>query len=307
MIEPGAEAKSGLPVLLPEDVPVSGSLGSMGPLIRRLQSLLHTDQSLPQGVSKDELQGFMEDLKAINASIMDLSAARDPSFIDKCWMKEVREICYDTEDYLDMVLLRSSAGGRKIPWMKQQRCHLKIPWIQAKMKHQQRRPLKIPWIRSKKMKKHQQRRPLIAKDISELRSRLQSATGRSASAGLKTIVKPRIPVVNLGHLLHAPYAGIDKHVNEIHGFLALDTEQQLKAVPIVGLAGAGKTTLATTLYRKYGMGFHCRAFLRVSRNPDTRRLLASLLSQVKGPQPRRGMCDLQDLTGNIRKHLQDKS
>lgn len=294
-----------LPASLTTEVPVSCSLGAMGPLIRWLQSLLYTDQCLPQELSKDELQGFVEDLEAIRASAMDLSSAADTSFTDKCWMKEVREICYDTEDYLDTVLqLHSGAGVPKIFWMKKQRWRLKIPWIQAKMK-QQRRSIKIPWIRRTKVK-HQHRRPLIAKDMTELRSRLQSARSRrlQSAAAVKPIASLPVP---LGPLLHTPYAGLGKHVKEIVSLLALNSEQQLKTVPIVGHAGAGKTALATTLYQKFGLGFHCRAFLRVSRNPDTRRLLASLLSQVKGPQPRRGMCDLQDLTASIRKHLQDKS
>ncbi|KAG2565330.1 hypothetical protein PVAP13_7NG012500 [Panicum virgatum] len=272
-----------LPASLTTEVLVSCSLGAMGPLIRWLQSLLYTDQCLPQELSKDELQGFVEDLEAIRASAMDLSSAADTSFTDKCWMKEVREICYDTEDYLDTVLqLHSGAGVPKIFWMKKQRWRLKIPWIQAKMKRQ-RRSIKIPWIRRTKSARSQ---------------RLQSA------AAVKPIASLPVP---LGPLLHTPYAGLGKHVKEIVSLLALNSEQQLKTVPIVGHAGAGKTALATTLYQKFGLGFHCRAFLRVSRNPDTRRLLASLLSQVKGPQPRRGMCDLQDLTASIRKHLQDKS
>jgi hypothetical protein len=108
-------------------------------------------------------------------------------------------------------------------------------------------------------------------------------------------------------VLQIPPAVLDECLNELVDLLAFDSEKQLKIVPILGDdAGVGKTMLARRLYHHYGERFHCRAFLRVSRNPDTRRLLTSLLSQIKAPQ-HHGYCDVQELSINVNKHLRGKT
>uniref|UniRef100_A0A0E0J4D4 Uncharacterized protein n=1 Tax=Oryza nivara TaxID=4536 RepID=A0A0E0J4D4_ORYNI len=84
--------------------------------------------------------------------------------------------------------------------------------------------------------------------------------------------------------------------------LLLDGEEPLKAIALVGCAGSGKTSLAMELYQQ-GQ-FQCRAAAFVSRNPDMKKLLNHLLSQLhpKAPlQPQ--MTELQQLIDYVRQYL----
>jgi ABC-type cobalamin/Fe3+-siderophores transport system ATPase subunit len=81
---------------------------------------------------------------------------------------------------------------------------------------------------------------------------------------------------------------------------------RLRVASILGPAGVGKSTLAQEVYRGIGLQFERRAFVRASRVPDARRLLRSMISQVRRHQ--RPPCGLpvQELVDNLRTHLQQK-
>ncbi|KAI4964014.1 hypothetical protein ZWY2020_008483 [Hordeum vulgare] len=65
-----------------------------------------------------------------------------------------------------------------------------------------------------------------------------------------------------------------------------DGDKQLKVVSIVGVGGIGKTTLAKQLWLEKKLGdFDCRAFVRTAKKPDMRRILRSILVQVRAHQP----------------------
>lgn len=248
------------------EAPVTSSLGPMGPLLGRLHSLLDADIHLPHRVNKADLRLFTSDLEEVGASIMEFSKAEDPNLTDKCWMKEIRELSFDTEDFLDTVLPSGSEVPRK-------------PRIRTKMKR-----LKSPLQ--------------IAKDISELRSRLQEATERRK--------RYQPGVVQTFSPTKRKIIGLDKAMEDLVSLLAFDRIRKLMVVSITGFAGVGKTTLATRLYHLYGGRFQCKAYVRVSRKPDTRRLLASLISQLTGSEPR-ATPDVHNLITNIRDHLKGKS
>nr|ALO70033.1 NBS-LRR-like resistance protein [Oryza sativa] len=100
------------------------------------------------------------------------------------------------------------------------------------------------------------------------------------------------------------HVGLDAAINKVQEWLA-DGEKKLKVVSIVGVGGVGKTTLANELYRKLGRQFECQAFVRSSQKVDMRRLLISMLSQVRLQQPPDNW-KLHSLISSIRTHLQDK-
>ncbi|KAF0896764.1 hypothetical protein E2562_027289 [Oryza meyeriana var. granulata] len=101
--------------------------------------------------------------------------------------------------------------------------------------------------------------------------------------------------------------GIEKSKIELTNKLTNDAEPQLKVVSILGCGGIGKTALAKQVFRELGGRFECRAFVQASRMPDTKRLLRSMLSQVRRhSQLPADRCTVQDLIDNICGHIQDK-
>ncbi|KAM3299326.1 hypothetical protein ACQJBY_040693 [Aegilops geniculata] len=73
------------------EVPITASLGPMGPLLRKLHSIS------PELCPPDGIRPLM----ALFISMKDLSEDEEASFTSRWWMKTVRELCYDTEDHLD--------------------------------------------------------------------------------------------------------------------------------------------------------------------------------------------------------------
>ncbi|EYU24178.1 hypothetical protein MIMGU_mgv1a024402mg [Erythranthe guttata] len=75
--------------------------------------------------------------------------------------------------------------------------------------------------------------------------------------------------------------GFDGHVNEIMGALSTD-ESNRQIIPIVGMGGIGKTTLATHVYNKpfIVQHFHVRAWFTVSQEYTEKEILLGLLHQI---------------------------
>lgn len=116
----------------------------------------------------------------------------------------------------------------------------------------------------------------------------------------------RLPAIHADTIHHG-------YTDELAKMLDIENEKKLKVVPIVGPEGVGKTMLAKRLYRKIGRNFDCRAFVRVSPDPDMRRLLTSIFIQIQQQQPihiQREQAshrwDAQDLIENIKQYLQNK-
>lgn len=285
-----------------EELAVTSSLGAMGPVIHGLDSLMASQERLPYGVDKGKLEELNKDLKETRVSLQQAG-----SKADKYWAMEVRDLSYDTLDYLDMVTYHGGTISSQIRY-----------WMLTKTKWRRRR---------------QRQRWLVDRDISYLKHRLEEANKRRESyspasssgdynpastkpketykAGVSTeseIIEEedeqqQPPVRRQVNKQQAEIKDLDK---KLISTLAFHTDQQLRVVAISGSAGVDKTDLATTLYHYYGGRFQCRAFLRVSRKPNTVRLLTSMLSQIKGPQPK-GSGDAQKLIFHIKRHLQGKS
>lgn len=100
-------------------------------------------------------------------------------------------------------------------------------------------------------------------DIGDLRPQMK-VTAASSTAGRITMV------------------GFDKQLNEVMSALATD-ESERQIIPIVGMGGIGKTTLATAVYNNPFVVeyFHVRAWVTVSQEYSVRELFIRLLSEIK--------------------------
>uniref|UniRef100_A0A453MEV3 Disease resistance protein RPM1 n=1 Tax=Aegilops tauschii subsp. strangulata TaxID=200361 RepID=A0A453MEV3_AEGTS len=297
------------------NAPVSSSLGVMGPLLKKIDSLLPLDYRL-RGPLKDRVALLKVDLEEISVALVEQSMVDFPNEMAKYWMNEVRELCYDIEDFIDdMMLTHADAKMRSVQSFKVGR--VKIPWLPKTVR---------PCTRAARIA---ELRALVREAIERHGRYLDGCT--SSSRSLFTVY---------GHipLMYAEAAnylvGVDdtktklikwitdeeQHpaettnylvgVNDVKikliKWLTDENEQQLKMVVITGHAGVGKTTLAKQLYREVGQQFECRAFVRASRKPDMRRLLEGILSQVQQHRCPSNSYTVQNLIDNLIKHLQNK-
>lgn len=89
--------------------PVSSSRGPMSSLLGKLDSILECQQLLRNPVRGD-FEILKEDLAGIDTFRLEISDEDDPNLVKKYWMKVVREICYDAEDYIDWLIHSAEAN-----------------------------------------------------------------------------------------------------------------------------------------------------------------------------------------------------
>ncbi|KAF7005717.1 hypothetical protein CFC21_020824 [Triticum aestivum] len=131
------------------------------------------------------------------------------------------------------------------------------------------------------------------------RYKLESVPSRRMNiVPIPTVVGDRKPDIGL----HAKGGVVDRLCRTL-----TDGDEQLKVLSIVGVGGIGKTTLAKQLWREHKPGdyFDCRAFVRTAKKPDMRRILRSILAQVRPHQPPDAN-EVHDLIHDLTEHLKDK-
>jgi Holliday junction resolvasome RuvABC ATP-dependent DNA helicase subunit len=104
--------------------------------------------------------------------------------------------------------------------------------------------------------------------------------------------------------------GIDQPRDELIGLLMEEegaSVQQLKVISIVGPGGLGKTTLANEVYHTLEDQFQCRAFVSLSQQPDVKKILRNIFSQVSLQELfNMEMWDEEKLINTIREFLKNK-
>ncbi|XP_047091683.1 disease resistance protein RGA5-like isoform X2 [Lolium rigidum] len=275
------------------DAPMSSSLGAMGPLLRKLDSLLAPEYYRLPHPLKVGIELLKEDLQDINADLVEQSMADFPNKMAKYWMDEVRELSYEIEDCVDNMMARHNGAGTKVRSVHGHRVRrVKIAPLPKTMK---------PCTRISKIARFR----TLVREASQRHERYQ-LDGCIPSSSYAFTHQPWISTPC--HGLASNYlVGIDDSKMKLIQLLTNEAEHELKVVPIVGPAGVGKTTLAKELYRDLGRHYECRAFVRVSRKPDMIKLFLGLLSQVERRQRHSDVCTVQGLIDILREHLQDKS
>lgn len=255
---------------------VSSSLGAMGSLLGKLRTQLISPENLLPKSLKDGMEHLKQDLEELNSSMVDLSRLEGPNAMVKRWMHEVRELSYDMEDFIDskMNVMSSREMNKEIlSAVKQFRNLVK----QARERHERYELCR--WASSP---------TLMDRMADGQRLLLPSVNGKATELVGMTESKAKL----LKWL--KPPSNFD------------EAEGRLKVVSILGSAGVGKSTLAQEVYREIGGQFERRAFVRASREPDTRRLLRSIISQVRRHERPRCGLPVQELVDSLRTHLQQK-
>nr|CAB3479657.1 unnamed protein product [Digitaria exilis] len=263
------------------EIIVSASIGVMNQLLAKLTILMSDEYKKFMGLHK-EVSFLKYELSATKALLekMDNADELDPQA--KNWRRDIIDMTYDIEDYIDDFMHQASEASDKVG-------------ILQKASHS---------LRAIKD------RYRIANQIQEIKSRVLQASERRMrykvderiSNPISTSIDPRLLAL---YKESTNLVGIDKQ-NEHLVNLIRDGGQQLKVVSIVGFGGLGKTTLANEVYREVKGQFNCNLFVSISQNPDMTRLLSGVLSQQLHLPPPSYACEVTDLIDMLRGYLQDK-
>uniref|UniRef100_A0A0E0MML4 NB-ARC domain-containing protein n=1 Tax=Oryza punctata TaxID=4537 RepID=A0A0E0MML4_ORYPU len=270
---------------------VTSSMGVMFNLLSKLNT------SMDQPGFKD-VRGDMNSLKdelGNMKALMHKFATQDES-MDlqvKEWMRQVREVGYDTEDWIDSYppVSAEAMGAR---------------------------------LASGFFNRNSRRRKL-AELIKELKDRVKEASKRRSRYLIRedwddAVIDNDEPV-DLGpsnvtvdrqllYGLDGMLVGTIAPTNELVGKLRAGGDQHFRVVSIVGAGGLGKTTLAREVYRTIHGEFDCCAFVTVGQNPHIRAVLLSLLHQLNPPQrlvdDTEQPMDELTVVGKLREFLEEK-
>ncbi|TVU17725.1 hypothetical protein EJB05_33776, partial [Eragrostis curvula] len=232
------------------------------------------------GLLKDHLQQLLD-----NYLVVEPSEVHAFSSTARCWVKEVRELAYDIDDFLDELLHGPQAAAAALTNLRGGIARLRGGLSRSR------------WV---------------AGETSRFRAQVEEAIKRHARYNLSTHQSQSPIRICSDEPIPAPrgfeatrLVGIDGSIEKLAEWITGDGEERLRVVSIIGLGGVGKTTLARELYRKLGRQFACRAFARSSKKPDMRRLLTSILSQVRRHRVPDHV-ELRNLTDTIRAYLRHK-
>ncbi|WVZ91077.1 hypothetical protein U9M48_037296 [Paspalum notatum var. saurae] len=242
------------------DPVVSFSAGVMNSLLSKLTRLLGDEYKLLSSVRK-EVRFLQAELSAMNALMRKLGDMEVLDLRAREWRDKVRELAYDLEDCIDVVLHNLGCEGEK----------------SALIRKSARR------IKKLRVQRH------LASQIQELKARVAEEAERHHRYRVnESVSEPRS--VDVDFRLASLYAETDKLVgidgprDRIAQCLLGEEEggstQQLKVVSIVGFGGLGKTTLATQVCNHIKNMFDCTAFVSVSQNPDMLKILNEMLLGV---------------------------
>lgn len=264
------------------EAPVTASLGVVRSLPAKLEQLLSPEVEADDRLRLREAERnkirLLKDLvqELIDKYLMEQSEGLEaPAATARCWMKEVRELSYDIDDFLHELIHGHHAHTKN--------------------------------------REGQSRGRWIADQGSQFRARLRDAIRRHKDYKLdrcmmltSSIESEERLLAPLYDLATAPLVGIDDPMEKLQEWLIGDGDRNLRLVSIVGFGGVGKTTLVKELYRKMESRFECMAFARTSQKPNIRKLLTSILLQVRPERPPYANSESSNLIDTIRAHLQHK-
>ncbi|VAI63671.1 unnamed protein product [Triticum turgidum subsp. durum] len=286
-----------------EGIVVSAVTGALDAVLGKLGDLLAQEYRLCEG-DPDDIWSLTDELTFMHAFLLKMSEEEDPDAQDKVWMNAVCELSYDIEDSLDDFMQEQDTDGI--------------------MKKMLKGLMNTLGLGGKRKRDHQifQNLKIRAAQLGETRGRYK--TRQVISNTKNATVDPRALVISK----HASkLVGIDKPKAELIKLLTEEdgcasTQQQSKprkrkrqqqqppppkVVSIVGSGGMGKTTLAYQVYQDLRGRFQCGAFVSVSRNPDMKKIMRTILSEVSGQEygdTKAG--SIQQLIRKIRDFLADK-
>ncbi|KAL6843161.1 hypothetical protein ACP4OV_026874 [Aristida adscensionis] len=270
---------------MPGQVIVSASTGVMNSLPAKLAYL--QEQAKMKGSERKEVMSLKEEVGSMGAVLLESAMMKAPDVQVKEWMRQVREVSYDIEDFVDVYVHRHQHGRSSKSLFLQHMPPLFFwPLVRPS------RAITLPPVAAVT-----HGGTGFAKKIRQLKARVVDANDRRTRYNLA--VPHTVPGSDAGTAADDDIVGevtvdprlldmeetvpvaIDGPRDELVRLLA-DKEQHVKVASIVGMAGIGKTTLATHVRRQLQLQEHfdCYAFVYVGRRPCIRAVLMDIINQV---------------------------
>ncbi|XP_057990747.1 putative disease resistance protein RGA3 [Hevea brasiliensis] len=220
---------------------------------------------------KDDLKGLQDTLNTIRDVLQDAEDQQNESVSVKRWLKKLKRVAYDAEDVFDelayedlrrQVEMQNQLGSevRSLFSFSKGTRYVKKAALHVKMAHK----------------------------VRKINESLNKIKNEAMVFGLQVLTTDRtIPPVDLDRLtdsfLDHPVVGRKADVSQILNLLNCSWDQQvLTVVPIVGMAGLGKTTLAKLVCQE-GIGkklFDLKIWVCVSFKFDDQRILREMLQTL---------------------------
>nr|AKE49463.1 NBS-LRR disease resistance protein NBS48 [Dimocarpus longan] len=235
-----------------------------------------------QGCVRSKLKKWEKTLKMINALLIDAEEKQLTNGAVKMWLEELQDLAYDAEDILDEYA--TEALRRK----------LKIEEHQASTSTVRKLiPTCCVGFSPSALRSNFSMRS----EIDEVTTRLEDLCKRRSELGLENIAggrsvvswqRPTTTCFPTESVVH----GRDEDKAKVLELLRSETgDAPFGVVPIVGMGGIGKTTLARQVYNdKAAEDFNLKAWVCVSDDFDVVRISKAILESVTGCS-----CDLKEL------------
>ncbi|KAF7105599.1 hypothetical protein CFC21_106388 [Triticum aestivum] len=277
-----------------EGAPVTAATGALGPVVAKLGALLGSQYKLRRRTRKD-VKFIKSKLKSVHSILWAIWGKETLDAQSKELKKEALDLTDDMHDAIDDFILTVEPSRRNK--------HMKIQ-IKMQASPFQDFRTRVDDVSARCRGKWKWEKNKCAEPISSLFSRRNANSSASSKPP-----PPRAPFVRKDA---SKLVGLDTWRNDLIRYLVGDEETttvqpQLKMASIVGMAGVGKTTLASLVYEEIGNKFQSRAFVSLTPTPNMKEVLTSILRQV-GAEPLAGAeaRTEEDIIHTISNFLEDK-
>ncbi|KAL0464447.1 UNVERIFIED_CONTAM: putative disease resistance protein RGA1 [Sesamum latifolium] len=209
---------------------------------------------------QNELQKLMNTLSVIRAVLMDLEELKDLSHADQDWLEKLHDVLHDADDLVDDFATKTL----KNRLVAQRNVVAKVNNFFSTIGFY----------------------AVMAKRIRDIRGRLDDMAGDRAKFGLsrQIIVSQASNTKEVHFYVYEPYVvGREDDKKQLIGLLKnTRNEEHVSVIPIIGIGGVGKTTLARIVYNDEEVKrmFEPRMWVSVSEVFDVKAIVQKMLESA---------------------------
>ncbi|KAI3946344.1 hypothetical protein MKW98_010468, partial [Papaver atlanticum] len=244
---------------------------------------------------RNQVEDLRDELRRMRCFLKDADAKQPGDERVRNWIKDIRNVAYDTEDVVDTFTLKIDVA----PGI--QNFIIRKALMVKNLKHLQRVGKEIQAIQSRLKVISDSR---VTYGINELSD--NEASSSKASQMAQQLLRNNYPHVEDDYVV-----GLEEHSETLLTELVKDDERRC-VISIVGVGGIGKTTLAKKIYKHdiVMSRFDCRGWTSISQQLNLRDALLAIINKSMHPNDDELSIIKElsegDLVEKLYNHLQDK-